>query len=42
MMIYYFCLEFYNISISYSVLPFILVYVLEFLHIFIFNVLSKV
>ena len=42
MMIFYFYLVCFTFSISYSVLPFHLVYVLQFLHLFFFlNVLSQ-
>ena len=41
MMIFYFYLVCFTFSISYSVLPFHLVYVLQFLHLSFFNVLSQ-
>ena len=41
MMIFYFYLVCFTFSISYLVLPFHLVYVLQFLHLFFFNVRSQ-
>ena len=41
MIIFYFCLVYFTFSISYSVLPFYLAYVSQFLHIFFFDVLFQ-